>query len=55
MLPPEPDELTLLIYSCEARSASEEMEKCKGGSNRGRESATLLDKQRFAKLVAPDK
>jgi hypothetical protein len=29
--------------------------KCKGGSNRGRESATLLDKQRFAKLVAPDK
>jgi hypothetical protein len=31
MLPPEPDELTVLIYSCEARSASEEMEKCKAG------------------------
>jgi hypothetical protein len=28
MLPPEPDELTLLIYSCEVESASEEMEKC---------------------------
>jgi hypothetical protein len=31
MLPPEPDELTVLIYSCEARSASEEMEKRKAG------------------------
>ena len=31
MLPPEPDELTLLIYSCQGLSASEEMEKCNGG------------------------
>jgi hypothetical protein len=33
MLPPEPDELMLLIYSCEALNASEKMEKCNGGSN----------------------
>jgi hypothetical protein len=32
MLPPEPDELILLIYSCEALNASEKMEKCNGGS-----------------------
>ena len=33
MLPPEPDELTALIYSCAGESASEEIEKCKGESN----------------------
>jgi hypothetical protein len=33
MLPPEPDELTPLIYSYKALNASEEMEKCDGGSN----------------------
>ena len=55
MLPPEPDELTVLIYSCEAESASEEMEKCKGGSDNREVPAPLLDKQRFSKLVAPDK
>ena len=54
MLPPEPDELTLLIYSCEARSASEKMKKCKGGQTAVEEVAQLLDKERFAKLVAPD-
>ncbi len=52
MLPPEPDELTLLIYSCKVCSASEEMEKCKGGQGK---RARLLDKERFAKLVASDK
>ncbi len=52
MLPPEPDELTLLIYSCKVCSASEEMEKCKGGQGK---RARLLDKERFAKLVPPDK
>jgi len=54
MLPPEPDELTLLLYSCEARSASEKMKKCKGGQTAVEEVAQLLDKERFAKLVAPD-
>jgi hypothetical protein len=34
MLPPEPDELMLLIYSFEALNASEETGKCKGGPNR---------------------
>jgi hypothetical protein len=55
ILPPEPDELTVLIYSCEAESASEEMEKCKGWSDNREDPAPLLDKQRFSKLVAPDK
>jgi len=34
MLPPEPDELMLLIYSFEGLNTSEEMGKRKGGSNR---------------------
>ncbi|SRR6266436_2902433 len=52
MLPPAPDELMVPIYSCEVRSASEEIEKCKDGQ---RKRARLLDKERFAKLVPPDK
>jgi hypothetical protein len=44
MLPPELDELTLLIYSCPKRSASEEIGKCPAATTAEIAMPSLLDK-----------
>jgi hypothetical protein len=54
MLPPEPDELTSLMYSCGSESASEYLEKCKGEANGADKTRGLLNEKGLAELVATD-
>jgi len=56
MFPPELRELTLCLYSSNWRNASEELVKLEEADSVALERrCALLDEERLAQLVAPDK